>query len=177
MKEWREIEPIGRGRLGEIAMRVAYITSAMNHDPEVTEEAMRAALNFCAWQEWIRSNYKAGLGDSEDAKCTAAILAILEKLEPGTWIRWRELAGKKNWYRKFSARTLSSTRDALAKSGFTIEETVGDDNGAPKRTGRLRLRVGEDDSTLTLKGKKYTKVQTEQMRGSEEPGSKYMSID
>ena len=159
MKEWRAVEPIGRGRLGEIAMRVAYITSAMNHDPEITEKAMACALEFVEWQEWIRTNYKAGLGDSDDAKCTGAILGVLEKLEPGTWIRWRELAAKKNWYKKFSARTLSSTRDALHKSGFTVEETVDDENGAPKRTGRLRLRVGEDDSKVTLKGKTYTKVQ------------------
>lgn len=191
MKEWRAVEPIGRGRLGEIAMRVAYITSAMNHDAEMTEEAMRAALAFCEWQEWIRTTYKAGLGDSDDAKCTAAILGVLEKLEPGMWIRWRELAAKKNWYKKFSARTLSATRDALHKSGFTIEEVVEDEDGKPKRTGRLRLRVGTDDAgakpvvddepeagpKVTLKGKVYTKVQTEQMKGKEEPGAKYMSID
>lgn len=176
MKEWRGVEPVGRGRLGEIAMRVAYITSAMNHDPEVTEQAMKAALEFCGWQERIRAGYKAGLGDSEDAKCTAAILAVLEKLEPGTWIRWRELATKKNWYRKFSARTLSSTRDALHKSGFTVEEIV-DTEGAPKRTGRLRLRISEDDAKVTLKRKTYTKVQTEQRKSREESSARYMSID
>jgi hypothetical protein len=72
---------------------------------------------------------------------------------------------------------LSSTRDALHKSGFTVEETVDDENGTPKRTGRLRLRVGEDDSKVTLKGKTYTKVQTEQMKGNEESGAKYYSND
>jgi hypothetical protein len=191
MKEWRAVEPIGRGRLGEIAMRIAYITSAMNHDVEMTEEAMRAALAFCEWQEWIRTTYKAGLGDSDDAKCTAAILGVLEKLEPGMWIRWRELAAKKNWYKKFSARTLSATRDALHKSGFTIEEVVDDEDGKPKRTGRFRLRVGADDAgakpvvddeleagpKVAPKGKVYTKEQMEQMKGKPEPGAKYMSID
>lgn len=156
MKEWRRVEPIGRGRLGEIAMRIAYITSAMNHDPEVTAEAMRCALEFCDWQEWIRTAYKAGLGDTIDAQCTNAILTVLEKLEPGMWIRWKDVAAKKNWYRKFSARTLSSTRDALAKSGMTVEEETGEPT---KRTGRIRLRVSEDDSTVTLNGKTYTDTQ------------------
>ena len=62
MKEWRGIEPIGRGRLGEIAMRIAYITSAMNHDPEMTPEAMEALWNSATGrngfgqttrQEWV----------------------------------------------------------------------------------------------------------------------------
>lgn len=160
MKEWRRVEPIGRGRLGEIAMRIAYITSAMNHDPEVTAEAMRCALEFCEWQEWIRTSYKAGLGDTIDAQCTNAILTVLEKLEPGMWIRWKEVAAKKNWYRKFSARTLSSTRDALTKSGMTIEEETGN---PPKRTGRIRLRVSDDDSKVTLNGKTYTDTQAKKV--------------
>ena len=160
MKEWRRVEPIGRGRLGEIAMRIAYITSAMNHDPEVTAEAMRCALEFCEWQEWIRTAYKAGLGDTIDAQCTNAILTVLEKLEPGEWIRWKEVAAKRNWYRKFSARTLSSTRDALTKSGMTIEEEKGN---PPKRTGRIRLRVSDDDSKVTLNGKTYTDTQAKKV--------------
>lgn len=144
MQEWREVEPIGRGRLGEIAMRVAYITSAMNHDSEITEEAMKAALAFCEWQEWVRAGYKASMGDNDDSKCTCAILDALEKLEPGMWISWRALAAKKSWYRKFGARTLSTTRDTLAKSGKTIEETEEDEDGRSKRTGRFRLRVDDD---------------------------------
>ena len=180
MKEWRAIEPIGRGRLGEIAMRIAYITSAMNHDPEMTPEAMKAALEFCDWQEWIRSNYKAGMGDSDDAKCTAAILGVLEKLEPGMWVRWRDLAARKNWYKKYTARVLSGTRDALAKSGYTIEETVKDEEGRPKRTGRFRLRVSTDDvdvDAIKVDGRIYTDKEKVAMRGKEEPGAKYMSID
>jgi hypothetical protein len=176
MKEWRAVEPVGRGRLGEIAMRVAFITSAMNHDPEVTVGAMKAALEFMEWQEWIRAGYKAGLGDSEDAKCTNAILTILEKLEPGVWIRWRELATKKNWYKKFSARTLSGTREALAKSGQTVEETVEDNEGRPKRTGRFRLRYDGDENTVTLKGKTYTKVEKEATEGKQ-PSAEFMSSD
>jgi len=144
VNEWRDAEPVGRGRLAEIALRVAYITASANHDTEVTVEAVEAALEFCEWQEFIRAGYKAGLGDSVDALCTNAILTVLEKLEPGAWIKWKTIAGAKNWYRKFGSRVLSATRDALSKSGHTIEETIEDEDGHPKRTGRLRLRVDSD---------------------------------
>jgi hypothetical protein len=142
VSDWRRVDAAVRGRLAEIAMRVAYISSAMNQDGEMTTEAVRCALEFVEWQEAIRGNYKAGMGDSLDAQCTNAILSVLEKLEPGVWIRWKDVATKKNWYRKFSARTLSATRDALAKSGATVEETIEDEDGRPKRTGRIRLHMG-----------------------------------
>ncbi len=149
--EWRRVDPAKRGRLAEIAMRVAYITSAMNYDSQMTVEAVRCALEFVEWQEAIRGSYQAGLGDGVDAQCTNAILSVLEKLPPGAWIKWRELAGKKNWYRKYSARTLSATRDALAKSGMTIEETVleeGEDGRQrKKKTGRLRLHQGAEETS------------------------------
>lgn len=35
LEEWRDVDTKTRGRLGEIALRIAYITSAANHDPEV----------------------------------------------------------------------------------------------------------------------------------------------
>ena len=83
LEQWRDVDTKTRGRLGEIALRIAYITSAANHDSEVTVESMRCALEFVRWQEAIRSAYKAGLGDAIDAQCTNAILSVLEKLEPG----------------------------------------------------------------------------------------------
>ena len=144
VNEWRDVEPVGRGRLAEIALRIAYITASANHDTEVTVEAVKAALEFCEWQEFIRAGYKAGMGDSVDALCTNAILTVLEKLEPGVWIKWKTIAGAKNWYRKFGSRVLSATRDALSKSGHTIEETIEDEDSHLKRTGRLRLRVDSD---------------------------------
>ena len=96
------------------------------------------------------------------------------------WVRWRDLAAKKNWYKKFTARVLSGTRDALAKSGYTIEETVKDEEGRPKRTGRFRLRVSTDDvdvDAVKVDGKIYTDKEKTAMKGKEEPGAKYMSID
>jgi hypothetical protein len=151
LEEWRDVDTKTRGRLGEIALRIAYITSAANHDSEVTMESMRCALEFVQWQEAVRFAYKAGLGDAIDAQCTNAILNVLEKLPQGVWIKWKEMAGKKNWYRKYGSSVLSRVRDALAKTGLTVEETVEeqDEKGhiiGKKRTGRLRLRSDSDDN-------------------------------
>jgi hypothetical protein len=142
---WLSSQPGRAGRLGEIALRVAYISCALNQDTEITVEALECALKFAEWQERIRSGYKAGLGDTLDAQCTNAVLTALEAVEPGSWVRWSDIAAKKSWYRRFSARTLSATRDALAKTGATVEEMGEDENGKPtKRTGRIRLRTEHD---------------------------------
>jgi hypothetical protein len=151
LEGWRDVDTKTRGRLGEIALRIAYITSAANHDSEVTVESMRCALEFVQWQEAIRFAYKAGLGDAIDAQCTNAILNVLEKLEPGVWIRWKDMSSKKNWYRKYGSSVLSRVRDALAKTGVTVEETIEEHDGdgrviGKKRTGRLRLRCDNDDN-------------------------------
>ena len=80
------------------------------------------------------------MGDSVDALCTNAILTVLEKLEPGVWIKWKTIAGAE-FIHKFGSRVLSATRNTLSKSGHTIEETIEDEDSHLKRTGRLRLRV------------------------------------
>lgn len=92
---WRDKSSASRGRLGEIALRIAYISAAANQDEEVNEECMRAALVFAEWQEAIRSGYKAGLGDTLDAIATNAILIMLEKAG-GKWVAWRRVAQRKN---------------------------------------------------------------------------------
>lgn len=144
LTEWRDENPAARGRLGEMALRVAYISAAASQEDEIGEECMRAALEFAAWQEAVRSGYKAGLGEGYDAQATNAILNVLEKVD-GKWVVWREVAQRKNWYRKFGAAVLSRVRDSLARSGMTVEETQEDEYGRQRRTGRLRLRQEGDD--------------------------------
>ncbi|MDR3676939.1 MAG: hypothetical protein P4N24_15725 [Acidobacteriota bacterium] len=135
-----------RHRLGEIAFRVAYISAAANQDKFISEACMAAALEFAEWQEAIRGRYKPGLGEGDRARATAAILNVLEAVQ-GKWIQWREVATKKNWYRKFGAAVISQARDSLARSGMTVEETEESENGRQRRTGacacarqKMRLR-------------------------------------
>ncbi len=52
--EWANEQTETRKRLKEIALRVAFVTASMNHDPEITKEGMAAAIRFCEWQETIR---------------------------------------------------------------------------------------------------------------------------
>jgi hypothetical protein len=145
VRQWRAVDPRVRGRLGELALRVAYITASANHDSKISVECMQKALEFVEWQEAIRCTYKAGMGDALDAICTNAILTTLER-NPTKWIKWREVAAKKGWYRKYGASLLGRVRESLAKTGITIEETEDGDNGRPKRTGRIRLRRDTDMS-------------------------------
>jgi hypothetical protein len=138
MSEWRDAEK-GRGRLAEIALRIGYITAAANHDKEITKKGMRCALEFAEWQEAIRENYKAGIGDAIDAQCTDAILSILEQIGGDKWVNFRDLARKRNWYRKFGAPVLRRVRESLQATGLTIEETVdADSTGRQKRTASGR---------------------------------------
>src|SRR5208282_5219655 len=133
-----------RHRLGETALRVAYISATANQDKFISEACMGAALEFAEWQEAIRGRYKPGLGEGDRARATAAILNVLEAVQ-GKWIQWREVATKKNWYRKFGAGVISQARDSLARSGMTVEETEESENGRQRRTGRVRLRTAEDE--------------------------------
>ena len=144
LARWRDTNPVSRGRLGEIALRIAYITAAANHDKTISTECMRCALEFAEWQESIRAGYRPGMGDAIDAQATNAILMVLEQLD-GKWVSWRELSTKKNWYRKYGASTLRRVREALQATGVTVEETIDLDNGKQQRTGQIRLRRREDD--------------------------------
>jgi len=114
--EW-EGSNVDRRRLGEIALRIALITSAMNGDQEITTEAMNAALRFCEWQEQIRRQYQPGLSQDLDGKCTEAILVTLMNLPKGQSSTWSTLAKKKNWYKKFGVSRLTRVRSGLVQAG------------------------------------------------------------
>jgi hypothetical protein len=145
MKQWRDKDTVSRGRLGELALRIAVITASANHDEEVNTECMQRALEFMEWQEQIRSRYKAGVGVDEDARCTETILTALaeEHAKGAEWVRFTRLCQNKNWYKKFSATRVSRVRIALASEGVLIEEYSERDKDDPesraKRTGLVQL--------------------------------------
>ena len=152
MKVWRDQDAIRRGRLGEIALRIAVITASANHDSEVSEECMRRALEFMAWQEEIRARYCAGMGIDADAQCTETILASLaEQHAVGLeWVPFTKLCQNRNWYKKFSSPRISRVRKSLTEEGALLEEYKEsedkeyDEQGhpkeaKPKKTGRVKL--------------------------------------
>jgi hypothetical protein len=136
--EWVASNDKLHARLGELAMRIAYISASANHDKVITVPCIQAALVFADWQVKVREKFVAGVGEGVDALATNAIINALSKSK-GEWFRWKELALKKNWYRKFGARVLTSTRDALSKGGITTEEMEYDESGRGSRTGRLMI--------------------------------------
>lgn len=114
--EWENSSP-ERRRLGEIGLRIALITSAMNGDQEITPDAMNASLRFCEWQEQIRAQYQPGLSQDLDGKCTEAILVTLMTLPKGKSFNWSTLAKRKNWYKKYGVSRLTRVRSGLVKAG------------------------------------------------------------
>jgi hypothetical protein len=129
-----------RGRLGEIAMRVALISASANHDTTITEECMQAALRFAEWQELVKMVYCASPAQNDDAKITVAILAALKE-EGGEMVRFRDLARKHNWARKFGSPAVTRVKWSLIKEELIHAELRIDpetDNPIPgEYTGRV----------------------------------------
>jgi hypothetical protein len=117
-----------RDRLAEIALRVAYITSAANGDKLVSRESVDAALCLMSWQENIRKVFQPAKGANEAEECVKTVLAAFTK-ENGYSYNWREMGRKHHWYEKF-ARTL-----AMTKKNLIAEKLIGFD----KATGRHYL--------------------------------------
>lgn len=144
LREWRNAnaeQDADRYRLGEIALRVALITASANHDAEVTFECMRAALEFCEWQEQIRNTYKAGESETLDAKCMAAVMDTFERLH-GKSLKWSDVAKRKHWYKKYGT-ILSRVKESLVRDGVLVEESIAEEDetgrlsGKRKKTGRI----------------------------------------
>lgn len=117
MHEWRKRSE-DRDRLGELALRIAYLTSAANGDASVTDESMRAALRFMEWQEQIRTVYRPARGANEHQECVDAVIEAFERA-PGKAAKWRDLVHKGNWYRQFP-RSLRAVKRLLEDEGVIV---------------------------------------------------------
>jgi hypothetical protein len=140
--EWRKSAGEGhrRGRIGEIALRVAVITAAVNGDREVGTECLAAALRFAEWQERVRAYYAPSEAQNIDAVVSHTIMEALEawdKEHPNRFARFRDLARKHNWHRKYGATTLTRNRKALVHEGLLEEEE--DDKGRRLRCAGIRI--------------------------------------
>lgn len=130
MSQWRGSKKDRNRRLGEQVMRIALITSCVNGDEWMTDEALDASIRFCEWQELIAAQYKAGQAETLSGKCTEAILTALKAIPPGMAAIWSDLAKRKHWYAKFGSTMPCSCRDALVKEGVICYE---------RKTGRIWL--------------------------------------
>jgi hypothetical protein len=113
-----------RTRLKEIALRVAFVTAAVNRDQSVTAEALDAAIKLMEWQETIREVYTPAKGADAYEECVNAILDLFEKDPSQAW-KWRDLDRKLHLTRKY-ARVIKTIRNLLtigedSKLGFDAE--------------------------------------------------------
>jgi hypothetical protein len=141
---WVAENPEHRGRLGELALRVALVSASANHDHNVGEDCMRAALEFMTWQEAIRAKYRPSEQDDRGGKCQEAIVRALENYgdpHDGGWILWKTAKDKGNLYRHTASRLNRIFKGMLIEQ-MVEEERDTDDNGkeSKKKTGRVRLR-------------------------------------
>jgi len=138
--DWAKEDIAARADLKELALRVALITSSLNHDSEVKEDAMRCALKFMEWQQRIRAKYRPSEMDTPSGKCQQAIVRALERYED--WVPWRDLCRNHSLYKNkaWDATILNRVKRAMIFEGM-LEEEVGEKNseGKQEKTGRVRL--------------------------------------
>jgi hypothetical protein len=152
LKQWRQegkADNKERGRIGELALRVALVSASANHESTVSEGCMQAALRFMEWQESIRITYEAGVAENQDAVITGAIIAKLMSYgkDPDTnkykWVKWWPMYRKTGWRKKWGSPKLKYIKAAMIEDG-TIEEEIeleSNDGGDKKvKTGRVRFR-------------------------------------
>jgi hypothetical protein len=118
VNEWRDQDKAGRGRLGELVLRVAYVSAALNCDGYVSGESLAAAKKLVEWQEKVRVFYQAAKGANENQECVEAVLAAFRK-SPGRSANWREISRNNHWHRRFP-RTLTSVKKMLENQGVLV---------------------------------------------------------
>jgi hypothetical protein len=149
--------PKPRGRVGELALRVALVSASANHESEVSEACMRAALRFMEWQELIRATYEAGVAENQDAVITSAVMDKLKSYGKNPedsisvpeqdmghykWVKWWPMYRRTNWRKRWGSAKMKYIKAAMIEEG-TIEEEmkVVEDEGSKrvKPTGRVRF--------------------------------------
>jgi hypothetical protein len=126
-KDWISSDRVGRGRLGEIALRIATITTSADQGMgdetgkiPVTRPCFEAALRYCEWQEAIRARYIPSQMDESDrdGKCQEAIVRAFRRYAPdGKYVRWRDIF-RASGVAKHTAIRVTRIKDAMIKEGM-----------------------------------------------------------
>jgi hypothetical protein len=115
LNEWKKAKK-GRHNLFEPAIRIALVSSFANHDENITDAAMQAALCFMEWQEQIRRLYIAGEAETKEAEIEATIFGKLDKVGFEKRVAWRELYRACHLDRK-GAPMVNRVRDGMQRTG------------------------------------------------------------
>ncbi len=151
-EKWVDEDRVSRARLGEIALRIAVVTTAADAggveqtlaDAEepgfklernakkardgcayVTEECMRCALEFMEWQEAVRAKYKPSKADTPGGKLAELIAEEFKRLrnEDGSHA-WASWRDRyrKNNWQRRDGKGMVIQRDALVDNGVLEQE-------------------------------------------------------
>ena len=140
--DWAKEDLAARADLKELALRVALITSSLNHDSTVTEEAMKKALLFMELQARIRHKFRPSEMDTAVGRCQQAVIRALEHYED--WVEWRTLCRVHSLYRgkDRDAEVLNRTKRAMIFQELIEEEQEKNEESKVVKTGRVRLVRG-----------------------------------
>jgi hypothetical protein len=139
---WVDIDPATRGRCGEIALRVAVLSSSLNGEVTMTVECMNCALRLAAWQVLVRETYSASDAKNPDAVFGELLLGLLREArtpEGGfAWVEWRKLYRKKH-FNDHGGPLVKRVRESLITEQQIECEFSEDEVGRAKAVKRVRL--------------------------------------
>jgi hypothetical protein len=121
-------QPAGGGsRIKQNCIKVALITTMMNHEDMVTEECMRCAIGIMEWQIELRKVFQPGEAVNDEAKCRVAILAAMEAAgAKHAYVNVRRMAHDRKWGNRFGDRIVKNAIANLADMGEIIPKVIKD---------------------------------------------------
>jgi hypothetical protein len=144
-----------RGRLAEIALRIALISASANHDPVITEEGMSAAILFAEWQERVRRVYQPSNAKDDVALCCDLITRAMLKHGFGAdgdvrWVQMRSLERRYHWSVKYGSKIDQAKKNLISQG---IIETPSLDEAK-----EMNVRVPGSSLRLVLSNSEIKKI-------------------
>jgi hypothetical protein len=134
--------PVGGGsRVKQNCIKVALITTMMNHEETVTEECMRCAIGIMEWQVELRRVFQPGEAVNDEAKCRVAILAAMDAAgAKGVYVNIKRMAHDRKWGNRFGDRIVRNAISNLADMGEIVPQVVETEDGKKKSKSIYKLR-------------------------------------
>lgn len=134
--------PVGGGsRIRQNCIKVALITTMMNHEDTVTEECMLCAIGIMEWQIELRQVFQPGEAVNDEAKCRVAILAAMQAAgaRDAYW-NIKRMAHDRKWGNRFGDRIVKTAISNLEEMGEIVPKIIATDDGKKKSKSQYKLR-------------------------------------
>lgn len=139
LDEW---QPVGGGsRIKQNCMKLALITTMMNHEETVTEECMRCAIGIMEWQIELRKVFRPGEAVNDEAKCRVAILSAMEAGGARhSYVNVKRMAHDRKWGDRFGDRIVKNSITNLEEMGEIVPKIIKSDDTKKKSKSEYMLR-------------------------------------